>query len=398
MGLMHTGQSGQKKRVAMAIDLDWGYKRHLETYAGCQRYADEAGWESSITPTDGRVLVGRDGELLFDGVIARVTEALAGRAEELGVPIVNVWLNSPVKDVPTVTADFREAGIMAAEHLLGRGFRNFGFLGYSRDKDAMEELEGFRETLKEHGFRCSTHRFSRTSMEGRAHGWEQFMEELDRWVDTWEPPVGIFVCNDLYCRHLMDVCRRKGLHVSQDVAIVGMGNEPAICNSPAPTLSSIDMGFERIGYRAAALLDQLMDGDVKPVEPVLLPPMELVPRQSSDSYAASDPLVSRALRYIAEHSHDRIQVENVAKAVATTRRTLERRFRESLDRTIAGEITRFRIERSKRLMVETDEPLKAIARDSGFLTSDHFYKVFLRETGMPPSQYRAIHQKDFPNG
>ena len=393
---MKTGETG-KRRVAVAIDLNWGFKRHLETYAGCQRYADDAGWESAITPTDERVLRTREGELPFEGVIARVNDPLAQRAAELGVPIVNVWLNSPVKNVPTVTADFRMAGVMAAEHLLGRGFRHFCYLGFSRDKDATLEVEGFRSTLKEAGYPLSTYRFARGSLDGKAHGWEKFMDNLENWVDTWEPPVGVFVCGDLHCRHLMDVCRRKGLHVSQDVAIVGRGNEPTICNSPAPTLTSIDMGFERIGFRAAALLDHLMKGGTPPEEPALLPPTELVPRQSSDSYAASDPLVSRALRYIAEHSHERIQVKDVAKAVATTRRTLERRFQESLEKTIAGEITRFRIERAKRLMVETDEPLKAIAQDSGFLTSDHFYKVFLRETGVPPSKYRGIHQKDFPN-
>ena len=38
------------RRVAISLDLNWGYKRHLEVYAGCQKYADEAGWDCSINP------------------------------------------------------------------------------------------------------------------------------------------------------------------------------------------------------------------------------------------------------------------------------------------------------------------------------------------------------------
>jgi len=84
------------------------------------------------------------------------------------------------------------------------------------------------------------------------------------------------------------------------------------------------------------------------------------------------------------------------EAVAPTRRTLERRFRESLGRSIASEITRLRIERAKRIMTETDAPMKEVAKDSGFRNSDHFYKVFARVEGTPPTQYRDDHQRAFP--
>ena len=106
--------------------------------------------------------------------------------------------------------------------------------------------------------------------------------------------------------------------------------------------------------------------------------------------------MARALRFIAENSHTRIQVKHVATAVAATRRTLERRFRESVGRAIADEITRMRLERVKRRMVETDAPLKDVAKESGFRTADHFYKVFARVEGMPPTQYREQHQQAFP--
>jgi LacI family transcriptional regulator len=387
---------GQTRRVAISLELEWAYKRHLDVYAGCQRYADEAGWQCTINPAIDRVLKGASGEPPYDGVLARATSPLASAARRAGVPLVNVWLNSPVRDLPSVFPDYEASGVMAAEHLLGRGFRQFGYLGFLRDIDSRLQLSGFRGAIRKAGFRCSVYRFTSSSVEGQARGWNDFVAGMEAWIDTWEPPVGVFVCGDLFCRFLIDVCRSKGLHVSQDVAIIGTYNEPEICKAPQPGLTSIDMGYGQVGYRAAAMLDLLMAGNPPPSEPELVAPAELVPRQSTDVYAADDILVARALRFIAENSHKRIQVKDVAAAVATTRRTLERRFRASAGRAIADEITRLRLERAKRRMVETDAPMKDVASDAGFRSSDHFYKVFSRVEGMPPTQYREERQQAFP--
>ncbi len=390
-------QKKNSRRVAISIDLDWGFKHHTEVYAGCQRYADEAGWQSTIHPAADRLLLSKNGQSPgFDGIIARATPALANAASKAGIPLVNVWLNSPAQNLPCAFADYKAAGIMAAEHLLGRGFRHFGFLGYLREIDSRLMLHGYQSIIYNQGYECNIHRFSRSSISGKALGWEDFVDGLGLWIESWQMPMGIFVAHDLHCRHLIDVCRSKGLHVSQDVAIVGTGNEAAICDAPTPALTSIDMGFGQVGYRAAAMLERLMNGETPPTTPEWVPPAELIPRHSTDSFAADDPLVARAMRHILEHGHQRIKVNDVAAAVATTRRTLERRFRDSLGRSIAAEITRLRIERAKRIMTETDAPMKEVAEDSGFRNADHFYKVFARVEGMPPTQYRNDHQRAFP--
>lgn len=390
-------KSSSPLRIAVSLDLDWGYKRHLEVYAGCQKYADEAGWQCTINPAADRLLKRAAAAAPpFDGIIARASRSLADAASQAGVPVVNVWLNSPVRGLPSVFPDFVASGAMAAGHLLRRGFRQFGYLGFQRDIDSQQQLHGFRNVTREAGYPCTVHRFARNFSSGNAEGWEEFVVDLERWIDTWETPIGIFVCQDLFCRHLIDVCRTKGLHISQDVAIVGTHNESEICGAPAPSLTSIDLGFGQVGYRAAAMLDRLMAGQPPQSQAELVPPAELVPRQSTDVLAADDPLVARALRFIAESGSQRIQVKHVAAAVATTRRTLERHFRESVGRSIAGEITRLRLQRAKRRMVETDASMKDVAMDAGFRSADHFYKVFARVEGVPPSLFRERHQKVFP--
>ena len=84
----------------------------------------------------------------------------------------------------------------------------------------------------------------------------------------------------------------------------------------------------------------------------------------------------------------------MARAVTTETRTLQRRFRKYLDRLIATEIRRVRIERAKRELTQGTQPLKEIARDAGFGEAMRMYEVFRRELGVTPSQYRRQRQTD----
>jgi len=93
-----------------------------------------------------------------------------------------------------VFPDWDASGAMAAEHLLARGFRQFGYLGFERDIDSRRQLNGFRHVIRQAGFNCSTFRFSRTSMSGLAAGWEGFLAGMEKWIDTWKPPMGVVVC------------------------------------------------------------------------------------------------------------------------------------------------------------------------------------------------------------
>ena len=391
---MTKNSTEKRKRVAISIEMEWGFKRHLEIYAGSQRFADESAWDCVIHPAVDRAL-NTAGAPCFDGIIARATHSIASAAAKAGIPVVNVWLNSPVTNLPGVYPDFYSSGTMAAEHLLGRGFRNFGYLGFQRDIDAREQHNGFHEAITNAEFTCSTYRFPRPGTEGRAPGWEHFIAGLGSWLESCDLPVGILVCNDQYARYLIDVCRSKGLHVPQDVAIVSTSNELLICEAPLPTLTSIDMGFAQVGYQAAALLSRLMHGKTATHNTILVRPTDLIPRQSTDLYAAADPLIARALRFITDNSQNRIEVKDVVSAVATNRRSLERKFRSILGRSIAHEITRLRLDRAKRSMVETDTPMKEIALDSGFRDTDHLYKVFQRVLGIPPTRFREKHQNLF---
>ena len=384
---------GKNRRVAVAVDLQWPYKRHHEVFAGAHRYAQEqGGWKFIPDLYAELTLESKRSKAAYDGIIGRVTPQLAGAARSAGVPLVNVWHASPVNDAPLVTPDFEAAGRMAAEHLLARGFERFGFLGIQRQNSTKEGLAGFRAVLRTAGFSCSTLMVS-TNSESTAKKWRKFTARLDEWMDGWSCPMGVCAAYDLSARHVACACDRRGLNVPQDVALIGTHNEPVICLHPEPSLTSIDLGYERVGYRAAELLDEMMSGAATPTEPIYLPPAELIPRRSTDSLAVEDEMVASALRFISEHSHEPIQVGHVAEGVRAPRRTLERRFSTSLGRSVAGEIARLRVERAKRKLVETKASIKSIAREFGFSNSLQMAVVFNRLEGMSPSVYRRQHRR-----
>ena len=371
-------------KVAFALEMEWGLKHHSEIYAGCQKFANEAKWATSIIPNSPKVL--ETGS--YDGIIARVGTSFHKMAQYRKIPLVNVWQNSPVKDVASVFSNHYETGAIAAEHLLGRGLRRFGFLGHNRDKADIQQLDGYTETLKSEGYQSTIFKFNRSVIEGNAEGWEEFILQLRKWIKGLQPPVGIHATSDINCRYLIEICKSLELKIPHDLAIVGSGNEPLICSSPYPSLTSIDKNFEEVGYQAAMLLDEMMKSGKRSKEAKYCQPQGIVPRQSTDSYASDHPKVALALRYIAESANRRIKVNDVVNAVATNRRTLERNFREFTGRTISHEISRMRIERAKRLMTESDHSFKELAAELGYRNSDHFYKSFLRAEGQTPSSFR----------
>lgn len=379
----------RRRRIALSLELDWLFKRHHGLFAGTQQYAQDCGrWDCILDAHPQRTLAeGKRSAPAYDGIIARVDRQLAKTAKRYGVPAVNVWASSPATDVPLVSPDFEAVGRMAARHLMGRGFRHFGHLSFIRQRTNRAERRAFEATLKEAGFPCSSLAVP-SGYADRASNWGVFNARLHEWIDTWQLPIGVGVSYDLLCRYLACACDRKGVRVPHDAALVGNHNEPLICALPEPSLTSIELGYERVGYRAAELLDQMMDGSPAPPEPILLEPTALVPRQSTDSLAVEDPLVAHALRFVAEHGHERIKVSDVAAAGHVTRRTLERRFRTVLGRSIGEEIARLRVERGKRLLAESKASIKRLAPKAGFRDAMQMCTVFKRVEGLTPSEFR----------
>jgi LacI family transcriptional regulator len=198
-------------------------------------------------------------------------------------------------------------------------------------------------------------------------------------------------CNDDRARQVMEACKIAGLHVPEEVAIIGVDNDDLVCNLSHPPLSSIALNFERSGYEAAELLDKLMTGEKMADQRIVVRPTHIVTRQSTDILAIEDREVAKAVRFIRQHSKEPIQVSDVVDAVLVSRRSLYHQFRRVLGRSPNEEIRRTRVEQIVRMLVETNLPVSKIAFALGYSSVAHIARYFRQEKGMNLQSYRKLY-------
>lgn len=389
------------KRIGVAINAQHLHAEDQQLYHGVRDYSREhLDFECVLAPFAAEDLkAASPANPPYHGILAQATPGLVDIATRLQVPLVDVWFDSPViVPINCVFPDFAKAGRLAGQHLVSCGFENFGYVINRRlqsqalmcnGKIIANDALGFEAYIKARGFKC-THFLAPRLVTADARTWRNWSKAIRAWIRKQPRPFGLFVPNDMLCRHIADIANELGLNVPHDLGLVSADNEPNLCLLADPSLSSVDLGYRRVGYEAAAMLDRMLDNKelMKKREILLIEPQSLHTRHSTDAANVKDPLVATAMRFILDHSSKGIGVRDVVKQVMTTRRTLERRFRDTLDRTVMQEITRCRIERLKRRLTENDQPIKLLAQDSGFNSVRMLYQTFVREEGMSPSAYR----------
>jgi len=451
------------RRIGVALDIHLLYKNHTDVFAGVQQYADEAGWETTIDNWPADALAhSPPRKPAYDGIIARVSAQrmeLARAAEKLGVPLVNVMLSTPAFDqLPAVFPDFAQVGRLQAEHMLVRGVRNLAFAAVEGRLADERQFAGFKATAEAAG-----HAVTRLGLPER---WDENRSlsrrsrtRLAKWMDSWKLPVGVASGTDGVVRFIAQMCRERGWQMPRDVALIGSRNEEQLCEQARPELSSVELGYQRVGYEAARILDGLMNegerrepgkslgpwvsGAGRPNSPqsprsregllsagkgtgalpredvfrasrsqeilsegkgsgalarlpedegivrhVLLPPVGVVTRESTDSFATDDPLVAEAQAFIVEQCHTALDVADVAEKVSVSAKTLQNHFARVLERTVAQEIRRVRVEKAKRKLAGSALSIHEIAIEAGFTSNARLCEVFKRDVGVSPREYR----------
>jgi len=328
-----------------------------------------------------------------DGIIARVdTPKLVHQIRRTGLPAVDLRLSFDLEDMPAIGADNRAVARMAAEHLLQRRFRHYAACGVSGVNYSEERTAFFAEYLAQRGYEVSVWMGPRSSegtttssLESRELAQD---EGLRAWLESLPKPVGLLATNAVRGQQVLMACSFCGLAVPEEVAVLGVDNDPVVCELCNPPLSSVELGTDRIGYEAAAVLDGMLRGEPADPHRRYLPPVELITRQSTDVVAIADATTAAAVHFIREHACEGIDVEHVLRHVACSRSTLERRFAEHLGSTPRAEIVRVRLQRVKELLVRTDYPLGVIAEMSGFNHVEYMCNLFKSKVGQTAGQYR----------
>ena len=201
-------------------------------------------------------------------------------------------------------------------------------------------------------------------------------------------PLGIFCYNDCVAADIVDACIEAGIQIPDQVAVLGVDNDPVICDCVQVPLSSVRHDLEGMAYEAAGLLDRLINGEPPPDIPERISPKGVVTRKSTEVLAVEDPKVSTALRYIqGNFARGDLSVDDVVAHAKLPRRS-ERAFRNELRRTMLHEILRVRINHAQKLLETTTLSVTDIAAQSGFASLNHFFRVFYGRTGVTPRAFR----------
>jgi LacI family transcriptional regulator len=375
-------------RIAVLVDTSTGWGRRLirgvvgymRKHGGWNLWVHACGQDEPM-----RLPPGWTGE----GIIARVADDPTARhVAAAGVPVVNVsGIELSEANFFRVTTDLRATGRLAAEHLLDCGLKHFAHAALPRLTYVQQQYQGFADKLSEAGYACPNYRPSFSPRSRRR--WTSQARELTRWLKTLPKPIGILTWATTLGRQLIESCHQIGLHVPEEVAILGSDYDELLCETCLPSLSGVAVPSEQVGYEAALHLDRLMLGEPPTSQPVLIAPQGVVARHSTDILAVEDDDLAKAIRFIRDHAAEPIGVEDVLQEVAISRRRLERGFEKVLGRSPAAEIRRRHVEQAKRLLTETDMQIPDVAEASGFGSSTYFTYIFHREAGLSPLKYRT---------
>jgi len=378
-------------RVALVIETSTQFGRTL--LAGVAQYLREKGpW--SVMFTD-RAVNDQPPSWLKDwsgdGIITRVpSPAIRSIVAGRGIPVVDLNEQTADLGIPQISNDHVVIAKMAAEHLLQRGFREFGFVGHPGHFWSDERERTFVEITRRRGYPCSVYSGPRLQVQDLREGiWNTELDQLTDWLIHLPKPVGIMASTDFRGLQVLAACRMSGMAVPEEAAVVGVGNDDLACILSDPPLSSVVLDAWNMGYHAAALLDRMMRGEkIAPGYVQRFQPLEVSVRRSTDGVAIYDPLVMRACGYIRKHAVNGIQVKDVLVHLGISRTTLQERFRRELNKSVHDFIVEIRLGRARELLTETDIPLVEIASRCGFRHMEYMSEVMRLRTGLAPGQYR----------
>jgi LacI family transcriptional regulator len=378
-----------KRKVLLALSI---LKQSL--IRGIVRYAREHDWHlvTDMMYT-GRVPLGwrGDGILTILGYRKELVDFVLGA----GVPAVAITQVNANVALPRVEGDNVRIGQIAAEHFLERGYRHFAWAPFVNDVMDIDRYNGFSKTLSQHGFSCHTltlayHLVGRRLVDNWAERRRRLIGELKK-LPT---PCGVFCYNDCIAADIIDACRDANLLVPEQIAVLGVDNDPDVCDCAPVPLSSVLHDLESMAYESAALLDRLMNGHRPPKHVLRVQPKGIITRVSTDIRAVGNINVAIALRFISEHYHNPLlSVSEVAAATSLSRRQLERVFPREMNCSVHQHILKARLHQVQKRLADTEDTVAIIAQQTGFANPTHLFRTFRAHFRTSPKRYRRCARK-----
>ena len=377
-----------KKRAAVALLVETSNAFSREVLHGVRDWMREHGaWAIHLSET------GRGNQppewlkhWKGEGILARIeNREMAAAVRKTGLPVVNVSAADVAAEFPSVVSDSAGIAQLAAQHLIERGLRHFGYCGDERFIWAQRHGDNFARQVRQAGGECSVF----PVRPGDASDWKGTHARLKRWLDNLPKPAGVMTCYDIKGQQVLDVCRAAGLRVPDEVAVISQHNDELLCELCDPPLSSVVPDARRVGYEAAVLLDGWIRGKRPAALRMEIPPVRVAVRQSTDLIAVGDVRLADAMRFLRQHACGAITVDDIARVAGMSRSLLERKFREAFRSSPWDHVIQLRLREAERLLKQTGLTVAEIALKAGFGTPEHFSATFRRLTGHSPRAGRG---------
>lgn len=290
--------------------------------------------------------------------------------------------------VPNVTSAYIATGRMAADYFLDRGFRSFAYCGYEGTVWSEERCRGFRQRISGRGEDCP---FSLFTDQLTDEPWQTNDLKLLNWLRSLPHRTAIFCCDDRQASMVLSACFEAGIKVPEDFAVLGVDNDEIVDELDEPTLSSVNLDIEQGGYEMARMIDAIKQQD-QPGSDIVIQPAGIVPRQSTNTFAAEEPYVQKAIDFIHDNMDRKFSVADLLHHLPVSRRLLEIRFREVTGTTLHDYIVRHRIERFAHRLISSVLSVKEIALDMEFDNYGNLVRLFKTYMGCTPTEYRERHR------
>ena len=282
-----------------------------------------------------------------------------------------------------------QVGALAARHFLSLG--NFSSYCYVQSINAVKVPEndrgrGFRETLAAAGRDCNA------LSKFRAPDGLNSRLRLLRWLEELPKPAAILCFYDQTAAVVLNACREGGIKVPEQVSVLGVDNDEAVCELTTPSLSSVQPDHENVGYRAAQRLDDLLQRKSGRKRKRIPGDIRVVERDTTRPTAPATNLVRRGLAYISANAVRGIGVPDVIAHLGVSRSLADLRFREFANQSIREAIENRRLEIAVQKLKGTAWPIGRITAACGYASLQAFEAAFRKRFGSSPRAFRERHR------
>ncbi|MCK1785821.1 XylR family transcriptional regulator [Pseudomonas sp. TNT11] len=328
-----------------------------------------------------------------DGIIADFDDPLIGEAlADIKLPVVAVGgsyedARAYPEGIPYVATDNHALMKLAYEHLIEAGLTRFACFSLppaEANRWAQEREKAFKHLLQRDGLPVEVYRGLGTS----APLWDSAVEQQIAWLHSLPKPIGIIAVTDARARQLLQACLTAGIAVPEEVALIGIDNDPLTRTLTRVPLSSVIQGTETMGRTAAALLHQMLHGKPCTGTQILVPPEAINVQASSLHQPLGNPYVMQALLFIRQYACQGIKTAQVAAYVGVSRSSLEAHFRKERGCSVHDEILRFKLAAAAKGLESHELAIADIAAKCGFKSAQYLHTVFRREFGCTPREYQ----------